>query len=54
MILKKEYIKWYYVTTKKNPADIGTMGSLLIKIAGIWWKGPSWIAENKKRLDQPS
>ena len=27
-ILEKEYIKWYYVPTKQNPADIGSRGSL--------------------------
>ena len=26
---------------------------MLSEIAGIWWKGPSWIAENNKWLDQP-
>ena len=40
-ILEKEYIKWYYIPTKENPADIGSMGSLLNKILDIWWKGPS-------------
>ena len=53
-ILEKEYIKWYYVPTKQNPADIGSRGSLLNKISDIWWKGPSWIAVNKKWPDQPS
>ena len=52
-ILEKEYIKWYYVPTKQNPADIGSRGSLLSKIPDIWWKGPSWIAENSKWPDQP-
>ena len=40
-ILEKEYIKWYYVPTKQNPADIGYRGSLLSKIQKICWKGPS-------------
>ena len=47
-ILEKEYIKWYYVPIKQNPADIGSRGSLLSKIPDIWWKGPSWIAENNE------
>ena len=34
-ILEKEYIKWYYVPTKQNPADIGSRGSLLSKIPDI-------------------
>ena len=52
-ILEKEYIKWYYVPTKQNPADIGSRGSLLSKIPGSWWNGPSWIAGNSKWPDQP-
>ena len=52
-ILEKEYIKWYYVPIKQNPADIESRGSLLSKTSDIWWKGPSWIAENNKWPDQP-
>ena len=37
-ILQKEYIKWYYVPTKQNPADIGSRGSLLSKFPDIWGK----------------
>ena len=32
----------------------GSRGSLLNKISDIWWKGPLWIAVNKKWPDQPS
>ena len=35
-ILEKEYIKWYYVPTKQNPADIGSRGIPLSKTPGIW------------------
>ena len=52
-ILEKEYIKWYYVPPKQNPADIGSRGSLLGNIPAIWWKVPSWIAENNKWPYQP-
>lgn len=38
---------------KQQPEDIGSRGSLLSKIPRIWWKGPTWIAENKKWPDQP-
>ena len=51
-ILEKEYIKWYYVPTKQNPADTGRMGSMLSKIPDIWWKSPSWIAENNGQISQ--
>ena len=49
-----KHIKWYYVPTKQNPADIiGSRDRLLTKNPDIWWKGPSWIAENNKWSDQP-
>ena len=41
------------VPTKQNPVNIGSRGSPLSKIPDIWWKGPSWIAENNKWPDQP-
>ena len=47
-VLEKDHIKWYYVPTKQNPADKGSRDSLLTKIQDIWWKGPTWIAENNK------
>ena len=34
---EKEYMKWYYVPTKQDTADIGSRGSLLGKIPEIWW-----------------
>ena len=49
-ILEKEYIKWYSVPTKQNPADTGSRGSLS-KISEIRWKGHLWIAENNKWPD---
>ena len=52
-ILEKVCIKSYYVRTELNATDIGSRGNLLSKIAGIWWKAPSWIAENNKWPDQP-
>ena len=51
-ILEKEYIKRYYILIKQNSADIGSRVSLLSKIADIWWKGASWIAELNKWPDQ--
>ena len=38
--------------TQQNPGDIESKGSLLSNIDDIWWKSPSWIAENNKWLDQ--
>ena len=52
-ILEKEYIKWYYVPTKHNYADIGSRDSLLSKMLGICWIGLSWKEENNKLPDQP-
>ena len=34
-ILEKEYIKWYYVPNKQNPAGIRSRGSPLSKIPDI-------------------
>ena len=51
-ILEREYIKWYYVPKKQDPAHIKSRDSLFSKIPDICWKGPSWIAENKWP-DQP-
>ena len=50
-MLEKEFLKWYYVPTKQNSADIGS--SLLSETPCIWWKGLSWIAENNNWPYQP-
>ena len=51
-ILEKEYIKWYSVPTKQNPAETESRGSLS-KISEIRSKGHLWTAENKKWPDLP-
>ena len=52
-IREKEFIKWYYVPTKENPADIGIRGSLIVNISRVWWEGPSWLPDKTKWPNQP-
>ena len=40
-IREKEFINWYYVPNKENPAEIGSRGSLIVNISRVWWEGPS-------------
>ena len=52
-IREKDFIKWYYVPTKENPADLGSRGCLLSNIPEVWWKGPAWLTEPENWPDQP-
>ena len=52
-ILERNDINWQYVSTRNNPADLGSWGSLLTKIPEIWWKGPSWLQVKENWLRQP-
>ena len=52
-IREKEFINWYYVPTKENPADIGIRGSLIVNISRVWWEGPSWLPDKTKWPNQP-
>ena len=42
-ILERNDINWQYVSTRDNPADLGSRKSLPTKVPEIWWKGPSWL-----------
>ena len=44
------YLKWNYVPTRSNPADLGSSGCELCE---FWWKGPEWLGECKNRPEQP-
>ena len=41
----KAYVKWRYVGTEQNPADVGSRGTLSRERLEIWLKGPSWLTE---------
>ena len=53
-IREKEFINWYYVPTKENPADIGSRGSLIANISRVWKEDPSWLPDETKWTDQSS
>ena len=42
-ILERDDINWPYVSTRDNPADLGSRKSLRTKVPEIWWKDPSWL-----------
>lgn len=43
-------VKWNYVNTKDNPADLASRGIIPSKLVHneLWWHGPSWLTTNKK------
>ena len=43
----KAYVKWRYVGTEQNPADVGSRGILSRERLEIWLKGPSWLTERE-------
>ena len=42
-----------YVSTRENPVDLVSRGSLLTKIPVIWWKVPSWLQVKENWPRQP-
>ncbi|XP_044179547.1 uncharacterized protein LOC122961023 [Acropora millepora] len=42
-VQKKEWIKWRYVPTKENPADLGSRGGQINQENSLWWYGPVWL-----------
>ena len=44
-ILQESNIKWHYVNTKDNPADIASRGMHIQQLTSnqLWWNGPPWI-----------
>ena len=45
----KAYVKWRYVGTEQNPADVGSRGTLSAERLEIWLKGPNWLTEPDMR-----
>ena len=52
-ILQESNIKWHYVNTKDNPADIASRGMHIQQLASneLWWRGPPWLNDQQ---DWPS
>lgn len=48
-----DYIKWQYVATKQNPANISSRGSLIPRLPKVWLKGPSWLTNSSEWRNQP-
>ena len=42
-IQEKDYIKWRYVSSAENPADIGSRGGKVDESSELWLKGPPWL-----------
>ena len=52
-IREHSYLKWNYVPTRNNPADLGSRGCELRKLCEFWWNGPEWLRDCKNWPEQP-
>ena len=45
-------VKFEYVRTDKNPADIATRGTSVTNLCAdrLWWKGPTWLEKHEAEL----
>ena len=48
-------IKWMYCPTESNPADLGTRGTIQLKLQSnmSWWLGPEWLTDQQLWPEQP-
>ena len=44
-IKEKNFIKWKYVPTKENTADLESRGCEICKLDNKWWKGPKCLQD---------
>ena len=44
----KEYIRWRYVSSAENPADLGSRGGRVDESSEFWLKGPSWLTKESE------
>ena len=51
-IKQNNYIKWQYVPTKPNAADIGSRGSLILKLPNLSLEGSSWSTNRSEWPNQ--
>ena len=52
-IREHSYLKWNYVPTRNNPADLGSRGCELRKLCKFWWNGPERLRDCKNWPQQP-
>ncbi|CAG2224942.1 unnamed protein product [Mytilus edulis] len=47
-------ISFMYVSTKENPADVATRGTLVQKLRSdhLWWHGPSWLKQDENTWEK--
>ncbi|XP_067039928.1 uncharacterized protein [Acropora muricata] len=45
-------IRWRYVPTSDNPADLASRGGQVTN-AELWWNGPVWLSNSEKWPDNP-
>ena len=45
-------LKWRYVPTLNNPADIASRGGLVTN-AELWWSGPAWLRDPESWPENP-
>ena len=53
-IREHTHLKWNYVPTRNNPADLGSRGCALGKLCEFWWNGPEWLRDCKNWPEQPN
>ena len=52
-IREHSYLKWNYVSTRNNLADLGSRGCELKKLCEFWRNGPEWLGDCKNWPGQP-
>ena len=46
-IKEQAHIQWHHVSTKENPADLGSRGSKCVD-SELWRQGPDWLSDPSK------
>ncbi|CAG2224948.1 unnamed protein product [Mytilus edulis] len=53
-IKSHKYISFMYVSSKENPADVATRGTLVQKLRSdhLWWHCPSWLKQDENTWEK--